>query len=89
MSHTPGPWAVYPETDGTAICAVDWTEGLPIRQFIARPERGPNWIANAQLIAAAPDMLKALVKARSHPMVHLPIELEAMINAAISKAEGK
>lgn len=58
--HTPGPWVVYPETDGTEIYAVDWEPGLPIRQFIARPARGDNWIANGRLIAAAPDLLAAL-----------------------------
>ncbi len=57
--HTPGPWTIYPETDGTDICAVDHAPGLPIRQIIAHPERGANWIGNAQLISAAPDLLEA------------------------------
>ena len=60
---TPGPWVVYPETDGTEICAVNYTPGLPIRQIIARPDRGANWISNARLIAAAPDMYKELEEA--------------------------
>lgn len=55
--HTPGPWVIYPETDGSEICAVDMAKGLPIRQRIASPFRGPDWIANARLIAAAPDLL--------------------------------
>lgn len=55
--HTPGPWSVYPETDGTEICAVDMVPRLPIRQIICRPVPGENWIANARLIAAAPDLL--------------------------------
>jgi len=49
---TPGPWCIYPETDGTEICAVDLVPGLPIRQVIAHPKHGANWIANARLIAA-------------------------------------
>jgi hypothetical protein len=57
--HTLGPWTIYPETDGTEICAVDYIPGLPIRQIIARPDRSANWIANAHLIAAAPDLLEA------------------------------
>jgi len=57
---TPGPWVVYPETDGTEIYAVDYTPGLPIRQFIARPDRGANWISNAHLIAAAPELFDCL-----------------------------
>lgn len=49
---TPGPWCIHPETDGTEICAVDLVPGLPIRQVIAHPKHGANWIANARLIAA-------------------------------------
>lgn len=59
-SFTPGPWAISPETDGTEIVAFD-ANPWSIRQFIARPERGNNWIANARLIAAAPDIYAALV----------------------------
>jgi hypothetical protein len=58
--HTPGPWIIYPETDGTEICAVDLVYKLPVRQIIARPVRGENWIANAGLIAAAPAMYAEL-----------------------------
>lgn len=61
-SFTPGPWAISPETDGTEIVAFD-ANPWSIRQFIARPERGNNWIANARLIAAAPDIYAALVAA--------------------------
>lgn len=59
-AHTPGPWVIYPETDGTEICAVDRAPGLPIRQRIAHPIIGKNWIANARLVAAAPELLEAL-----------------------------
>lgn len=57
---TPGPWVIYPGTDGTEICAVDRTSGLPIRQIITRPVRGDNWIANATLLAAAPELYQAV-----------------------------
>lgn len=56
IAHTKGPWTIYPETDGTEICAVTYAPRLPIRQLIARPVRGENWIANARLIAAAPEL---------------------------------
>jgi len=56
---TPGPWTIYPETDGTEICAVTYEPKLPIRQIIARPVRGENWIANARLISSAPDLIEA------------------------------
>lgn len=84
-AHTPGPWTIYPETDGTDICAVDYTPGLPIRQIIARPDRGANWIANARLIAAAPELLEACRKAlyalkgREH---------DQFLRDAIAKATG-
>jgi len=59
---TPGPWCVYPETDGTEICAVDDAPGLPIRAIIASPVRGANWISNGRYIAAAsPDNIAALL----------------------------
>jgi hypothetical protein len=90
--HTPGPWSVYPETDGAEICAVDMAPGLPIRQIVARPVRGDNWIANARLIAAAPELLEAL---REYASVYseywkpgMPI-LEPMSDAAIAKATGE
>lgn len=100
MSHTPGPWALYPETDGTEICAVTMSPGLPIRQLIARPERGPNWIANAFLIAAAPEMLAALEALIRHDgetensLMGLDHDSKALENAkraaeaAILKAKG-
>ena len=60
--HTPGPWIVYPETNGSEICAVDMKPGLPIRAGIAKVDtfNYGEWIGNARLIAAAPDLLEAL-----------------------------
>jgi len=60
--HTPGPWIVYPETNGSEICAVDMEPGLPIRAAIAKVDtfNYGEWIGNARLIAAAPDLLEAL-----------------------------
>lgn len=58
--HTAGPWVVYPETDGTEICAVRMERGLPIVQCIARVVVGENWIANGAVLAAAPEVLEAL-----------------------------
>ena len=85
-AHTPGPWAVYPETNGTEICAVDHVPGLPIRQLIARPAVGENWIANARLIAAALEMLATLKAMLDAPLNDLPW---GHVRAAIMKAEGR
>jgi len=93
---TPGPWAVYPGTDGNEICAVDHSPGLPIRQVICGPRRGENWIANAHLIAAAPDMYEALqdlIALAEHAMreagdYDINGELEDA-RAALAKARGE
>lgn len=61
IKHTPGPWIVYPETDGMEVYAVDMKSGLPIRAPVARMFTRGNWSANAYLITAAPDLLEALV----------------------------
>jgi len=61
-NHTPGPWVIYPATNGSEICAVDMEPGLPIRAGIARVNQYTygEWIGNARLIAAAPELLEAL-----------------------------
>ena len=63
MNHTPGPWQYKPEDDG-----VYWTDSKSITTsdgsaIVAVGTRG--WgeaaaLANARLIAAAPDLLEAL-----------------------------
>lgn len=59
--HTPGPWNVYHDEDGTIWIAQKRsgaiTSGVIVEinpEFSSRPE------ANARLIAAAPDLLDAL-----------------------------
>lgn len=86
MRHTPGPWVNQGETirgsNEDAVCDLyDWIERD----------------ANAQLIAAAPDMLNALREACS--MIEHVLddgyvyeggrELLASVLDAIAKAEGK
>ena len=100
---TAGPWVIYPGTDGTEICAVDRTPGLPIRQIITRPVRGDNWIANATLLAHAPELYEALVEAETQlvhdwhkidnewgPSGETPDcdETIARVRAALAKARG-
>lgn len=93
-AHTPGPWAIYPETDGREICAVDMVDRLPIRQRICSPVIGENWLANARLIAAAPDLLAALKLAESVYRKNCvakgePSSVLNTMQAALAMAEGR
>jgi len=85
-THTPGPWTVTEHTnfkgEFTPVGSVrsqDW--------FVAKIEDAPEALANAHLIAAAPELLAALremiVQGEWKPGA-LPRAL-----AAIDKAEGK
>jgi hypothetical protein len=101
QGHTPGPWSHdYRKTvrngmahevfDGTGelIATVAW---YPVK--LNDTTTTTNREANARLIAAAPDLLEALIDARSQLEVY---EREATgeayndleINAAIAKATG-
>lgn len=84
--HTPGPWKLLhhtaPQHDG------DRAVYGPNNKLICDMNGGPNdnseTLANASLIAAAPDMLKALKMALE--------ETEGWghyVTVAISKAEGR
>jgi hypothetical protein len=92
-TYTPGPWTIYPETDGQEIYAVDWVPGLPIRGLIVRqPANATNWPANARLIAAAPELLAALKPLADQAFKTLTGGHQDLIDnayAAIAKAEGR
>ena len=64
--HTPGPWAVNPQTRGDADISVYAILGSGNPHWIARAYGGgplappsPVTAANARLIAAGPDLLAA------------------------------
>lgn len=99
--HTPGPWVVGP-IDDTVVTHLG-KDG--VRYEVAAidgdyndPTNWPIMEANARLIAAAPDMLEALEKAKETIRAwHGPVAWEIydraspemkMINAAIAKAGG-
>lgn len=94
--HTPGPWnigtkngaRVWSENGETLIADADASESL--RKEIKK--------ANARLIAAAPELLKALTKlldmhercdAGFAPHVELRFAIRDMARAAIAKATGE
>jgi len=55
-THTPGPWLVWPASNGVKI-----TDSLG-RHVAVIPMATPQWQADARLIAAAPELLAALEK---------------------------
>ena len=87
MSHTPGPWrrsgANTVHGDDCIVAFVGTAEEA-VRRF-----SGPRQEADANLIAAAPDLLAALRIARAHIVEGEGTERGVLvrIRAAIAKAE--
>lgn len=83
VKHTPGPWdydmgdfSIYALNDGTPIAAID------------NEQHGNE--ADAQLIAAAPELLAALEYAEGALIGRGATLRElAVVRAAINKAEGR
>ena len=94
--HTPGPWRFT--TDAIAIwnspaakktlCIADMgSEGSPDIDYA-------ETIANARLIAAAPELLAALIELDHHMMTEMPLGTYPngtfeVVRAAIAKATGE
>jgi len=59
MKHTPGPWEY--RTIDDSIGGIDDSDGNPIGQSfqVKGDVKGENRIANAKLMASAPDLLQA------------------------------
>ena len=90
ITHTPGPWHVYISPGGwqTCVCAEDGSIITRMGNYSGSPV-----LANAHLIAAAPDLLAALRSLCSefYMMMNpslLPSAYRAAC-AAIAKAEGE
>lgn len=88
--HTPGPWSyerdrssgdytMYGKGDGGFTCQIgvvledDMGAALPA-------------IANACLIAAAPDMLAICNRILNHPLIRITGDVEVPLRAAVAKA---
>jgi hypothetical protein len=93
--HTPGPWTVVYGPDWVAVKARD---GICVADASADDEeiRESEIEANARLIAAAPDMLRALgavaIALRAQLHANAPVYVSDALriaDAAIAKAEGK
>jgi len=94
MSHTPGPW--HYRTVDDSIGSIDDESGEAVAQSLQRPsartvtsiyKANKERIANAKLIAAAPDLLNELKRILKEE----PLDFESYIRVAeiIAKAEGK
>ena len=92
-THTPGPWVIDREGN------IETVDHCPICEIIDATDTCAEYEANAHLIASAPSLLDALLRAREALKAfedisgtwelyqHSP-EMKA-INAAIAKAKGE
>jgi hypothetical protein len=81
--HTPGPWHIG--TNGDSIDAANLDKICDIPRYVTNPNR----VADAALIAAAPDMLEALGRLRLEA-IHYRNTGKGVehLNAAIDNAEA-
>lgn len=102
--HTPGPWNIFPHTNGRLGCTVAF-EGrdtgftsTDICEIMPEDDNGAAIKvanANAKLIAAAPDLLRVLLKVQTD-MQRSDFEWDALrteyvleyVRAAIVRAHG-
>lgn len=92
--HTPGPWDFSWEIQPNG-CPTVGHKGLMVcmvTHSAKEPDQKETALANAALIASAPDLLKVLqtIKRRMYePRALMLEEVEAMIDIAIAKAKGE
>lgn len=82
MNHTPGPWKVSISDDARIEDRITTEDGAPV--FVGRFVNYDN----AQLIAAAPDLLAALEMIREAASGHVPLVnswVLSVTRAAINK----
>lgn len=80
-AHIPGPWTVE---------SADWPDDEPgIVRYYVRHDPPEIGMANAQLIAAAPDLLAAARAALNDRMYKEWPQVADLLIAAIAKAEGR
>ncbi len=100
--HTPGPWVVHDHptdpyqyghhvttADGLTVCSVTYQLPVSTPHGVEEATR----VANAHLIAAAPEMLEAL-RAAWNCILDLPgtqaqVEATELVYYAIAKAKGE
>lgn len=96
--HTPGPWTIdkvdfgLPVSHGVILHCPPYGGGGYVRVAdcsLEATNNNPQWLANARLIAAAPDMLAICKRMLNHPLIRLTGDVEPKLIAAIAKAEGR
>jgi hypothetical protein len=98
--HTPGPWELEAfKVDGMLLFQITAPNGsgpggnLILDDASIEGETDEEQIANARLIAAAPELLEALKRMdhtlTAHGHVDSGTGLHSLIIAAIAKAEGR
>lgn len=94
--HTPGPWSceegncVTADFAGTAICILEPVDSFWCGDVCRHPE-GEEFTANASLIAAAPDLLRACKQLVAICLPH-DVSGRRMLQEAIdaiAKAQGE
>lgn len=89
---TPAPWTIWQTARYVEVLAPE-DHGQPIVKWVGfaqslRPF--DEQLANAKLIATAPDMLRLLVRYRNEtPLGHQPHMIAAEADALIEKARGQ
>ena len=89
--HTPGPWIIgTPPPSGEQTIGSGSAGGVIVAVATTGVDMEAITLANAHLIAAAPDMLEALKAALSLIEIIIPFdgEVNRMVRNAIAKAEG-
>ena len=96
MNHTPGPWNLSKSGDGKSITIGEGQSswGTRVGEVYRDDIDSDEADANARLIAAAPEMLEALIDAykiiRRHENPDLPGSAELRsIKALIERATGR
>ena len=86
--HTPGPWRV--EVDNHGTIAVMWSHGYVVDDVACGEVGEPRSMADAHLIAAAPDMLEALEECvEAFAALGIDATLPVLhARAAIAKSKG-
>lgn len=104
IKHTPGPWRLddlsFSVLARGSVDTVNFSvlsRIVTCHELVSFDTDGREWhcsgdrLANARLIAAAPELLDALIQAREHLEWSTPQGQDAMVQIvnAIAKAEGR
>ena len=91
MKHTPGPWQEVVDVDGDVwVCPEGERETHAHTYYVGNMENTCGEChANARLIAAAPELLAALIDVDNSLGGGPPTRLTDRVKAAIAKVQGE